>query len=860
MLGYSSEDFHHYKDFMTLVHPDDYDNAMNAMRKYFAGQTDKYETDYRILTKSNGYKWFHDAGSIIKKDSKGLPLKIAGIVIDITEHKRLDALRQEALNRLEKIASLVPGLVYQYRLRPDGSSCFPFASEAINEVYRVSPEEVREDASKVFANLHPDDLDGVAASIQASAQDLSPWQHEYRVKFEDGTIRFLYGSAVPQREEDGSTLWHGFIADITERKRAEERISQLANELQGTLDTVTAGISHLKDRKVEWANAAHDEIFGYSIGETRGMETSALYPDRASFERLGQEAYPQLMAGKTYDTEIEMQKKDGTHIWCSLTGHMMNVSQPADGSIWMIQDISERKQTEEALRESERFAHATVDAIAGEITILDETGVIIEVNRAWRALAMTEASVPVAVCEGANYLAVCDATRGPDAVYAKAIGNGIRTVISGKQTVFSLEYPCEFSVGSRTEKHWFNAKVTRFAGDGPIRIVVAHENITARKHAEESLQQQNIYLSTLHQITLDLLNHRNMDELLQTIVDRAVILLDAPFGELMLEKDGELIVQTCTQNQASLVGERNGRAKAKLSWLAFDTKQPVVLEDYSTYEYHESIYTEYALCAVAEFPILVRDKCIGVLSLGRVKPEYIFTEMQVKNGSLFAQLVALVLDNAQLFSAAEHEIAERKQIEADLRLAKETLDSAHQKLGQSFVREQTLARTDTLTGINNRRFLFEIAEREFNVAMRYRPPLSMLMFDIDHFKHINDTFGHSMGDHVLQQVTQVVCAEVRSADVIGRYGGDEFVILLPQTDTQESLPLAERIHASVATIRIPTDKDPLVVTISLGIAQTSHGASQPDTVENLFLRADQALYSAKQAGRNCTRIFEINSK
>ncbi|MFZ4562277.1 MAG: PAS domain-containing protein, partial [Bacteroidales bacterium] len=94
---------------------------------------------------------------------------------------------------LRKIASLVPGVVYQYLLRPNGTSCFPYASEAIRDIYRVSPDEIREDASAVFANLHPDDLSGVAASIQASAQTLTLWQHEYRVKFSDGTIRSLYG-------------------------------------------------------------------------------------------------------------------------------------------------------------------------------------------------------------------------------------------------------------------------------------------------------------------------------------------------------------------------------------------------------------------------------------------------------------------------------------------------------------------------------------------------------------------------------------------------------------------------------------------------------------------------------------------
>jgi diguanylate cyclase (GGDEF)-like protein len=172
------------------------------------------------------------------------------------------------------------------------------------------------------------------------------------------------------------------------------------------------------------------------------------------------------------------------------------------------------------------------------------------------------------------------------------------------------------------------------------------------------------------------------------------------------------------------------------------------------------------------------------------------------------------------------------------------------------VREQTLARTDPLTGINNRRFLFEIAEREFTVALRYRPPLSLLMFDIDHFKQINDTFGHAMGDQVLQQVTQAICAEIRSADLVGRYGGDEFVVLLPHTSAQDALPLAERIHASLAAIQIETDKGLLGVTVSLGIAQTIHKTSESDTVEALFLRADQVMYAAKQAGRNCTRIFE----
>jgi diguanylate cyclase (GGDEF)-like protein len=150
-------------------------------------------------------------------------------------------------------------------------------------------------------------------------------------------------------------------------------------------------------------------------------------------------------------------------------------------------------------------------------------------------------------------------------------------------------------------------------------------------------------------------------------------------------------------------------------------------------------------------------------------------------------------------------------------------------------------------------------EQEFKVAMRYRAPLSVVMFDIDGFKQINDSFGHSVGDQVLQCLTQVVRAKLRSADVIGRYGGDEFVILCPHTSAQEALPVAERIHASSASIHVETDKGPLTVTISIGIAQTTHssvpGPGKSDTLENLLRCADQALYAAKQNGKNRTVIF-----
>ncbi|WP_322629644.1 EAL domain-containing protein [Halothiobacillus sp.] len=137
--------------------------------------------------------------------------------------------RMAALDRLQKITLHVPGMVYEYKLSADGHSSFPFSSDGVRSIYRVAPEDIVEDASIVFTRIHPDDLSGVSASMTRSERELSPWQHEYRVCFEDGSVHWLFGNSLPIREGDGSTVWTGFITDITRQKDDEARIAQLSH-------------------------------------------------------------------------------------------------------------------------------------------------------------------------------------------------------------------------------------------------------------------------------------------------------------------------------------------------------------------------------------------------------------------------------------------------------------------------------------------------------------------------------------------------------------------------------------------------------------------------------------------------------
>lgn len=146
-----------------------------------------------------------------------------------TERTRAENERFVALDRLQKITHHVPGMVYEYKLSADGHSSFPFASDGVRSIYRVTPQEISDDASIIFTRIHPDDLAGVSTSIERSSRELCPWQHEYRVCFEDGSVHWLYGNSIPEREPDGSTVWTGFITDITRQKDDEARIAQLAH-------------------------------------------------------------------------------------------------------------------------------------------------------------------------------------------------------------------------------------------------------------------------------------------------------------------------------------------------------------------------------------------------------------------------------------------------------------------------------------------------------------------------------------------------------------------------------------------------------------------------------------------------------
>jgi diguanylate cyclase (GGDEF)-like protein/PAS domain S-box-containing protein len=214
---------------------------------------ERWRCEYRIHGPDGALRWLCGESTPQREADGGVLWH--GLITDITESRVLQERLRQSHDLLQNLSAQVPGLIYQYQLFPDGRSRMPYASAAIGEIYEVTPEQVREDATLVFDRLHPDDNEGILASIRESARTLEPWRYEYRIVLPRQGLCWRRGDARPQRLADGSTLWHGFITDITERKRSEGQ-EQARNRIfellagGGTLpEILVQAVKYL-----EWAN------------------------------------------------------------------------------------------------------------------------------------------------------------------------------------------------------------------------------------------------------------------------------------------------------------------------------------------------------------------------------------------------------------------------------------------------------------------------------------------------------------------------------------------------------------------------------------------------------------------------------
>lgn len=420
---------------------------------------------------------------------------LAGTILDAMKQANTDAVKPESVPSahggeawLMRLAEHLPDVIYRYEFKPKRG--FTYVSPSVTAVTGFTPQEHYADPDLGLKLAHPQDrhlLDAIEhGQIDQACPIVMRWVRK------DGTVIWTEQRNVNIFNEAGElTAVEGIARDITERKHLEQEHERLFHY---SLDLLCiAGF----DGYFKHINPAWERTLGWSTAEfTSKPYIDFVHPDdrEATINATGV-----LVDGHfVFMFENRYRCKDGSYKWMSWNAH----SVPDDGLIYAVaRDITERKQAEAALKASERFSRETLDALTTSIAILDETGAIVEVNRSWREFARANGVDPARVSEGVNYLAVCDAAVGEDAEEGSMVASCIRSIMRGERDFYVIEYPCH----SPDEKRWFTVRITKFNGEGPLQIVVAHENITERKLAEEELTKLNLALEErVHQRTAEL--------------------------------------------------------------------------------------------------------------------------------------------------------------------------------------------------------------------------------------------------------------------------------------------------------------------------------------------------------------------
>jgi diguanylate cyclase (GGDEF)-like protein len=333
----------------------------------------------------------------------------------------------------------------------------------------------------------------------------------------------------------------------------------------------------------------------------------------------------------------------------------------------------------------------------------------------------------------------------------------------------------------------------------------------------ESTAQSN-QMTTLFQIGMALTAGLELDHVMSEIYKQCqtVAPIDAFYIGLIDRENGSIEFPFLSMNGITRKGGKTGiDSNAGLASVIFSSRQAVNIEDLTQSEYANlfpAIHFGYnQQCSFLGVPLILRDEVIGVIAMLSLHP-HAYSKDQIRLLQTMASQAAIAIENARLYEQVRH-----------------------------------LAIVDELTEIYNYRGLMLLGTREVERAQRFNHPLTALFLDIDHFRNFNNRYSHNVGNQVLHSVAQECRSDCRSVDILSRYGGEEFVILLPETDLDAGAVTAERLVRRIETLRVATEKGSLGVTISIGVAELDNSVNN---LQSLIEHANLGEHLAKTNGRN----------
>jgi PAS domain S-box-containing protein len=430
------------------------------------------------------------------------------------------------------LTNLVPGVVYQYRLYPDGSSAFPFSSRGMSDIYEFEPEDVRTDATPVFSRLHPDDCDRVASDIAESARTLEPFHCEFRVVLPRQGLRWRLSDALPQRTEDGGTLWYGIISDVTDRVLAEQALSESCSRLDLALQASGMGT---------WD---FDIARGVRVFDEQACGLLGLDPD--TFQGTADEFFrvvhaDDLPALKTalastiesdapYRPEYRVVWPDGSVHWVAARGRLVCSPDGTPARITgIIADITEPKRAAESMRESEDQFRSLFERSIVAKAITRPNGEVV-VNRAFSdMLGYTLEEIP----DRTTYRQL---THPDDLAMSDREFNRLLAG-EGSSTRFEKRY-----VRKDGEVVWvdLSSSLRRDEEGEPAYFITTMLDITQRKRAEAEHELTTMRVEALLQ--LNQMTEAPLQELTDFALEEAVELTQSTIGYLAFLNQDETVL------------------------------------------------------------------------------------------------------------------------------------------------------------------------------------------------------------------------------------------------------------------------------------------------------------------------------
>lgn len=598
---------------------------------------------------------------------------------------------------------------------------------------------------------------------------------------------------------------------LSESKWAEEVLKQGELVAAATIEGMPDGVMLVNmSGEILYVNKAFEKLLGYKAKELIGTSALKLPTYNRSKDRVKAQGYLKKVIEKSSAKPIDMSaiNKDGEGIPINFTASVIKDAQGNPKTlVAVIRDVSEQKRAEEALCDSEELARGMLAAATTGIYFLQD-GRFLYVNRLFEEISGYTYDELVGK-HSLDYVHPDD----KETVRTKAI-----EVLKGQG---SSSYEFRF-VRKDSGIVWVSDRVTSIQYKGKRSVIGTLMDITERKHAEEEVSRYTKQMEALFNIGATVSQTLNLGELLDSVLDTVlmvtgvevggIFLLDKQTSKLLLRAHRGMSPEFARQVQGVTVGDGFIGQVAK-------SGKPILVEDVSAdskLSWMRKMGDD--IQSVAAVPIMAKEKILAVMGVGSRKYRK-FPDWEMLMLDTIANQIGMAIENARLY---EHAVE--------------------------------LAFTDGLTGLYNRRYIMEQIEREFIRAQRSKAPMSLIMVDLDGLKAINDRFGHHEGDGFLKEVAGIVKVNTRASDVAARWGGDEFMLLAPGTDSRSASKIAERIRAQVERYKIQLEGDEVGITISAGIVSYPAHAS---VVEELLKKVDEAMYNAKRGGKNQSSVFSL---